>query len=88
MEPATTTSSASTSKTSRVGKRPIELPKGVTANVAAGAIDVKGPKGQLKRDLVNTVSIKLDAGIVRQSSRRASPAAPRIVVASTRLSSR
>ena len=51
MQPATTT--ASTSKTSRVGKRPIDIPKGVTAQVNGGAIEVKGPKGQLSRALTN-----------------------------------
>lgn len=68
MDSATTTSPASTSKTSRVGKRPIELPKGVTANINGRAIDVKGPKGQLSRGLVDTVSIQLDAGRLHVSS--------------------
>jgi large subunit ribosomal protein L6 len=68
MESATQTSTASTAKTSRVGKRPIELPKGVTANVTDRSIDVKGPKGQLTRGLVDTVSIKLDAGKLHVSS--------------------
>ena len=30
---------------SRIGKKPIELPKGVTATVSGQAIEVKGPKG-------------------------------------------
>jgi large subunit ribosomal protein L6 len=55
-------------KTSRVGKRPIELPKGVTATLNAKGIDIKGPKGQLSRGLVDTVSIKLDAGKLHVSS--------------------
>jgi large subunit ribosomal protein L6 len=68
MDPVTTHSSASTSKTSRVGKRPIEIPKGVTANVSGRSIDVKGPKGQLTRALVDTVSINLDGGKLHVSS--------------------
>jgi large subunit ribosomal protein L6 len=48
------------SKTSRVGKRPVDLPKGVTATIAKGALDVKGPKGQLSRPLAPTVAIKLE----------------------------
>lgn len=68
MDSVTTTSPASTSKTSRVGKRPIEIPKGVTANVSGRSIDVKGPKGQLTRGLVDTVSIKLDGGKLHVSS--------------------
>jgi len=50
----------STSKTSRVGKRPIDLPKGVTATVNNGAIEVKGPKGQLSRPITDTVTIKAE----------------------------
>ena len=34
---------------SRIGKKPIALPKGVTVNIAAGAVEVKGPKGSLKQ---------------------------------------
>jgi large subunit ribosomal protein L6 len=49
---------------SRVGKRPVELPKGVTASVANGKIDVKGPKGQLSRILPPNVDVKVDAGKV------------------------
>src|SRR6185369_1130365 len=45
-------------KTSRVGKRPIDLPKGVTATITGKAIDVKGPKGQLTRQITDTVSLK------------------------------
>ena len=34
---------------SRIGKKPITLPKGVTVKVAEGAVDVKGPKGQMRQ---------------------------------------
>jgi large subunit ribosomal protein L6 len=49
---------------SRTGKRPVDLPKGVTATVANGKIDVKGPKGQLTRELPPNVTVKVDAGHV------------------------
>ncbi|AKU93536.1 LSU ribosomal protein L6p (L9e) [Labilithrix luteola] len=49
---------------SRVGKRPIALPKGVTLAVANGKVDVKGPKGQLSRDLTPNVSVKVDGANV------------------------
>ena len=68
MESVTTESASSESKTSRVGKRPIDLPKGVTANLNAGGIDVKGPKGQLTRPLVNSVAVKVDAGKLHVTS--------------------
>jgi large subunit ribosomal protein L6 len=49
---------------SRTGKRPVELPKGVTAAVANGKIDVKGPKGQLSRALPPNVTVKVEGGHV------------------------
>jgi len=49
---------------SRVGKRPVELPKGVTAAIAKGSIEIKGPKGQLSRILPPNVDVKIDAGKV------------------------
>jgi large subunit ribosomal protein L6 len=59
---------ANASKTSRVGKRPIDLPKGVSATVNAKAVDVKGPKGTLSRSIVDRVSVQLDAGKLVVSS--------------------
>lgn len=56
------------SKTSRVGKRPVDLPKGVTVNVSGRTVDVKGPKGQLKRDLVDSVSVAIENGRLVVSS--------------------
>ena len=55
-------------KTSRIGKRPIDLPKGVTASVSPSGIDVKGPKGQLVRDMVKTVSIRQEGARLHVSS--------------------
>ena len=34
---------------SRIGKKPISLPKGVTVKVADGAVEVQGPKGKLRQ---------------------------------------
>jgi large subunit ribosomal protein L6 len=56
------------SKTSRVGKRPVDVPKGVTVNVSGRTVDVKGPKGQLKRDLVESVSVAIENGRLMVSS--------------------
>jgi large subunit ribosomal protein L6 len=47
-------------KQSRVGKRSIELPKGVTATLKDGSIDVKGPKGALSRKLPPNVKVTLE----------------------------
>jgi len=44
-------------KQSRVGKRPVELPKGVTATMKGDTIEVKGAKGQLSRKLPPNVKV-------------------------------
>jgi large subunit ribosomal protein L6 len=36
---------------SRIGKKPIAIPKGVKVDVVAGAVDVQGPKGKLRQPL-------------------------------------
>jgi large subunit ribosomal protein L6 len=47
---------------SRTGKKPIPMPKGVTATVKDRSIEIKGPKGTLARALPLNVSLKLDGG--------------------------
>ena len=51
-------------KQSRIGKRPIALPKGCSAAVKDNAIEVKGPKGTLSRALPPGVAAKVDGGAV------------------------
>jgi len=64
MTTATTNATIEDLRQSRVGKRPIELPKGVTAQIASGKIDVKGPKGQLSRALPPNVEVKVESAKV------------------------
>ena len=45
---------------SRIGKRPVEIPSGVTAEIGEGMLNVKGPKGTLSMGLSELVSYKLD----------------------------
>ncbi len=45
---------------SRVGKRPVVLPKGVTLTIADGNIHVKGPKGELSRATTPNVDLALE----------------------------
>lgn len=49
---------------SRVGKKPIDLPKGVEFNISGNLCKVKGPKGELKRDLPGNMTIEADDGKV------------------------
>jgi large subunit ribosomal protein L6 len=43
---------------SRVAKRPVDLPQGVTASVAANTVKVKGAKGELSLLVANGVSVE------------------------------
>jgi large subunit ribosomal protein L6 len=53
---------------SRIGKLPIALPKGVDINVSSNNIvTVKGPKGELKRTIDPSITVKVDAGVVTLS---------------------
>lgn len=47
---------------SRVGKKIIEVPKGVTVNVTDGTVEVQGPKGKLTTPVPAGVSFKLEDG--------------------------
>jgi large subunit ribosomal protein L6 len=50
---------------SRIGKKPIPIPKGVTVAVAADAVEVKGPKGQLRQPLPPGVKFEEVDGTLR-----------------------
>lgn len=47
---------------SRIGKKPIPVPKGVTVTVGKGVIDFKGPKGALKQAMPPGVKFELKDG--------------------------
>ena len=53
---------------SRVGKKPIQLPKGVTVNIRGHEIEVTGGKGTLKRDLHPHVKVEVADGTIRVSA--------------------
>ena len=46
---------------SRIGKKPITIPKGVTIKVDGAAVDVKGPKGQMTQALPPGVTAAMRA---------------------------
>src|SRR5215207_6084171 len=49
---------------SRIGKKPVAVPSGVTANVEGQTVTAKGPKGQLSVVLVDKVAAEMaDGGI-------------------------
>ena len=45
---------------SRIGKKPVAVPNGVTASVNGQEVSVKGPKGELKHVLVDDVIAKIE----------------------------
>jgi large subunit ribosomal protein L6 len=47
---------------SRIGKRPIEIPEGVTVDVKPGRVSVKGPKGELAQAVSSAMRIEQSNG--------------------------
>ena len=47
---------------SRIGKRPITIPKGVTVKVDEGAVEVQGPKGKLRQPFPAGINFELTDG--------------------------
>jgi len=60
---------------SRIGKKAVPLPNGVTASIDGKTVKVKGPKGELSVRLVDEIDAKLENGeialIPRQDMERA-----------------
>jgi len=47
---------------SRIGKKPVSIPSGVTATIDGGVLNVKGPKGTLTLPLRSEISYTLEDG--------------------------
>jgi large subunit ribosomal protein L6 len=47
---------------SRIGRRPIEIPDGVTVEIGAGVVSVKGPKGELSQSVSPSMRIEQSNG--------------------------
>jgi large subunit ribosomal protein L6 len=47
---------------SRIGKKPITIPKGVTAKVVDGAVELQGPKGKLRQAVPPGINFELADG--------------------------
>jgi large subunit ribosomal protein L6 len=47
---------------SRIGKKPVSIPAGVTATMEAGVLSMKGPKGVLSMPLADDVTYTLEDG--------------------------
>ena len=58
---------------SRIGKKPIALPKGVSVNVRADAVEVKGPKGTLTQRIPPGVKFAVNGGELQAETVRPDP---------------
>ena len=47
---------------SRIGRKPIEIPDGVTVEIGAGVVSVKGPKGELSQSVSPSMRIEQSNG--------------------------
>jgi large subunit ribosomal protein L6 len=50
---------------SRIGRKELEVPKGVDVKVASGFVRVKGPKGELSKSIHPRISVQVENGRVR-----------------------
>ncbi len=49
---------------SRIGKKPIDIPSGVTVDVTKSTVTVKGPKGELVQDYDPDFKVTLEEGVL------------------------
>jgi large subunit ribosomal protein L6 len=70
MAETTNDGSAAVTRTSRIGKRPVVVPKGVSAAVRDGRVEIAGPKGAVGRALPAEVTVTQEGDrlIVRSSA--------------------
>jgi large subunit ribosomal protein L6 len=54
---------------SRIGKKPVSLPKGVEASISGQTVTVKGPKGTRAFTATDDVTIAIDDGAVKVTPR-------------------
>lgn len=55
---------------SRIGRKPIPIPKDVKVEISGSTIKVKGPKGELTRTFPPFIELALDNGYVKVACRR------------------
>src|SRR5581483_8647037 len=54
---------------SRIGKKPISLPKGVEVKKEGNSVTVKGPKGSLSTAVIPGIEVKVENNVVSFSRR-------------------
>ena len=60
---------------SRIGKKPVAIPAGVTASIGEGTLSVKGPKGELSMPMSELISYEIkDEGVSVQPANKSKEA--------------
>ena len=59
---------------SRIGKKPIPIPKGVTVKVVDGALDVQGPKGKMRQATPPGINFAMADGSLQAARASTDPA--------------
>ena len=54
---------------SRIGKKPVAIPEGVTASVDGQTVTAKGPKGELQFVVNKEVLVKMEDGAIQVDPR-------------------
>lgn len=49
---------------SRIGKKPIEIPKGIEVSIDGNSVMVKGPKGSLQKTFPSEITVKKEDGSI------------------------
>ena len=57
---------------SRIGKKPVMIPSGVTASIEGQTVKVKGPKGAMELAIVDDVILAMDKGSITVAPRNES----------------
>ena len=55
---------------SRIGKKPIAIPKGVKVDVKPGTVEIQGPKGKLQQALPPGIGFKIEGDQLSASTLR------------------
>jgi len=55
-------------KVSRVGKRAIAIPRGVTVTIVERRVEIKGPKGTMSRELATSTSVEKEGETLKVTS--------------------
>ncbi len=62
---------------SRIGKKPVQIPAGVTVTVDKNKVDVKGPKGELSRQISDLINVVVEGDeVVLTIADESNPKAP------------